>query len=69
LRDTLFGPTLRDSGLFDIDALARVFNQHRSGDRDHSAVLWTVSMMEAFLRQVDGGGRAEAVPRPAEVMA
>jgi len=69
LRDTLFGPVLRGSGLFDMDTLARLFDQHQSGDRDHSAVLWTLSMMEAFLRQVDSGGRSEAAPQPAEVIA
>jgi len=69
LRDTLFGPTLRGSGLFDMDTLARLFDQHQSGDRDHSAVLWTLSMMEAFLRQVDGGSQSKARPQPAEVIA
>jgi asparagine synthase (glutamine-hydrolysing) len=69
LRDTLFGPALRGSGLFDMGVLARLFEQHQSGDRDHSAVLWTLSMMEAFLRQVDSGGHTEAPPQPAEAVA
>ena len=29
-------------------------DQHQSGARDHSAALWMLSMMESFLRQVDG---------------
>jgi asparagine synthase (glutamine-hydrolysing) len=69
LRDTLFGPILRSSGLFEMNALTTLFDQHQSGDRDHSAVLWTLSMMEAFLRQVDGGRHGEAIAQTAEVIA
>jgi asparagine synthase (glutamine-hydrolysing) len=69
LRDTVLGPVLRSSGLFDMATLATLFDQHQSGDRDHSAVLWTLSMMEAFLRQVDGGRQNAALPHPAEVIA
>ena len=69
LRDTLFSPALRSSGLFDMATLATLFDQHQSGDRDHSAVLWTLSMMEAFLRQVDGGRERSAMAQPAEINA
>jgi asparagine synthase (glutamine-hydrolysing) len=69
LRDTLFGPVLRSSGLFEMNTLATLFDQHQSGDRDHSAVLWTLSMMEAFLRQVDGCRETAAMRRPAEIIA
>jgi asparagine synthase (glutamine-hydrolysing) len=69
LRDTVLGPALRSSGLFDMATLATLFDQHQSGDRDHSAVLWTLSMMEAFLRQVDGARQNAALPQPAEVIA
>jgi asparagine synthase (glutamine-hydrolysing) len=69
LRDTLFGPVLRSSGLFDMNTLVTLFDQHQSGDRDQSAVLWTLSMMEAFLRQVDGGGHSEALAQTAELIA
>jgi asparagine synthase (glutamine-hydrolysing) len=63
LRDTLCGPVLRESGLFDMGTLATVLDQHQSGERDHSAALWTLSMMESFLRQADGGGRrTETIP-------
>jgi asparagine synthase (glutamine-hydrolysing) len=68
LRDTVFGPVLRSSGLFDMATLATLFDQHQSGDRDHSAVLWTLSMMEAFLRQVDGARQTAALPQHAEVV-
>jgi asparagine synthase (glutamine-hydrolysing) len=55
LRETLCGSVLRDSGLFDSDTIEKLINQHQSGARDHSAPLWMLLMMEAFLRQVDGG--------------
>src|SRR5271166_1005642 len=54
LRDTLGGPVLRDSGFFDMATVAMLLDQHQSGERDHSAALWSLSMMEAFLRQVHG---------------
>jgi asparagine synthase (glutamine-hydrolysing) len=60
LRDTLLGPVLRESGLFDTGTLATLLAQHQSGERDHSAALWTLSMMESFLRQVEGGRPAGA---------
>jgi asparagine synthase (glutamine-hydrolysing) len=66
LRDTLCGPVLRESGLFDMGTVATVLDQHQSGERDHSAALWTLSMMESFLRQSDGGGRrTEMIPETA----
>jgi len=43
--------------------VSRLLDQHQSGERDHSAALWSLSMFEAFPRQVHGrGGRAEAHP-------
>jgi asparagine synthase (glutamine-hydrolysing) len=57
LRDTLLGPVLREAGLFDMRTIAGLLDSHQSGERDHSAALWALSMMEAFLRQVDGRGR------------
>ena len=55
VRDTLCGPVLRESGFFDMATVGMLIDQHQSGERDHSAALWTLSMMEAFLRQVHGG--------------
>jgi asparagine synthase (glutamine-hydrolysing) len=57
LRKTLCGPILRESGLFDMPAIGTLLDQHQSGERDYSAALWTLSMIEAFLRQV----HAEAI--------
>jgi asparagine synthase (glutamine-hydrolysing) len=70
LRDTLLGPVLRESGLFDTGTIATLLDQHQSGERDHSAALWTLSMTESFLRQVEGADRpAEPAPKPAHTMA
>ncbi|WJW74456.1 amidotransferase 1, exosortase A system-associated [Thiohalobacter sp. IOR34] len=52
LRAALLGPTLADSGLFDQGFIARLVEQHQSGRRDHSAVLWSLLMFESFQRQV-----------------
>jgi asparagine synthase (glutamine-hydrolysing) len=70
LRDRLRGPVLKGSGLFNMATIASLLDQHQSGERDHSAVLWTLSMMESFLRQVDGAARQfEGVPETADSIA
>jgi asparagine synthase (glutamine-hydrolysing) len=69
LRETLGGQVLRQSGLFDMATITTLLDQHQSGERDHSAALWTLSMMEAFLRQVDGGGASDIIPEIAESVA
>jgi asparagine synthase (glutamine-hydrolysing) len=55
LRETLSGPVLCESGLFDVAAVAALLDQHQSGERDHSAALWTLSMFESFLRRIHSG--------------
>jgi asparagine synthase (glutamine-hydrolysing) len=70
LRDTLGGPVLRGSGLFDIAAVETLIDQHQSGLRDHSAPLWMLLMMEAFLRQLDGGAIEDGTTRePVDITA
>jgi asparagine synthase (glutamine-hydrolysing) len=54
LRKTLGGPVLRDSGFFDMATIGMLLDQHQTGERDHSAALWSLSMIESFLRQVHG---------------
>jgi asparagine synthase (glutamine-hydrolysing) len=55
LRASLSGPVLCESGLFDEAAIAALLDQHQSGERDHSAALWTLSMFESFLRRIHSG--------------
>src|SRR5271169_2274000 len=55
VRKALSGPMLCQSGLFDMATIGRLLDQHQSGERDHSAALWSLSMFESFLRQLHGG--------------
>jgi len=54
LREMLEAPLLKEAGLFDMATIARLLDQHQAGERDHSAALWSLSVFEAFLRQVHG---------------
>ncbi len=51
VRGALNSEALRDTGLFDGRALDGFVDSHVSGRRDHSAVLWTLLMFDAFLRR------------------
>jgi len=46
----LEGGGLSESGIFDPGALRTIGQQHRSGRRDHSAVLWALLMFDGFLK-------------------
>ena len=48
--DVVKGERLAQCGFFDADMLKRVVNEHQSGMRDHSSVLWTLLMFDGFLR-------------------
>jgi asparagine synthase (glutamine-hydrolysing) len=50
VRTALLGPTLLDTGMFERRVLANLVDQHESGVRDHSSALWTLLMLEGFLR-------------------
>ena len=52
VRDSLLGERLSDTGLFDGDYVARLVDDHQSGNRDYSAPLWALLMFDAFLRNV-----------------
>ena len=52
LRETFCGSAFCELGLFDVAAIATLLDQHQSGERDHSAALWTLSMFESFLRRI-----------------
>jgi len=47
LRSRIVEGGLADTGLFNQQYLEKLFNQHQSGRRDHSAVLWSLLMFEA----------------------
>jgi asparagine synthase (glutamine-hydrolysing) len=51
VRDSLLGPILAGTGIFNTAFLAEMVEQHESGRRDYSAPIWTTLMFEAFLRK------------------
>jgi asparagine synthase (glutamine-hydrolysing) len=55
LRTALTEGGLVDSGLFNPRYLETLVNQHQSGVRDHSTVLWSLMMFEATMRDDDMG--------------
>ena len=54
LRHALLGPTLADCGIFNMEYVQELVDQHLSGRRDYSASLWALLMFESFLRKVLG---------------
>jgi len=56
VRTALTGPTLAETGMFDPGAIKTLVDEHQSGMREHSAVLWSLLMFESFLRQVHTAG-------------
>jgi len=57
LQQAVLGPQLEATGYFNQETLQNMVRQHLSGQRDHSAPLWTLLMFDAFLRQANGTGR------------
>jgi len=54
VRETILGPGLAQTGIFNPAFLRRIVDQHQSGMRDYSAPLWALLMFESFLRNVLG---------------
>jgi asparagine synthase (glutamine-hydrolysing) len=50
VREAVLGSQLIETGWFEPAELRRLVDAHASGLRDHSAALWTLMMLEAFLR-------------------
>jgi len=50
MTEVVNGPRLADTGIFRPEMLNRVLMEHRSAKRDHSALLWSLLMFDAFLR-------------------
>ena len=48
VRDALSSEVMADTGMFDMDTLRRMVDDHQSGRRDYSAPLWTLMMFERF---------------------
>jgi len=58
---------LRDRGIFDDRAVARVWSEHRDGRQDHRHRLWSLVMLELWFRQFADGSAAK--PRSVEAAA
>ena len=56
MQKALFGEVIADSGLFNMDYVAQMVEQHLNGRRDFSAPLWSLLMFESFSRQCLGSG-------------
>ena len=57
VRDALTGGRLAETGWFNAAELKRLVDAHQSGARDYSAPLWTLMMLDAFLRTAVDAGR------------
>lgn len=64
LRKALLGTAMLDSGIFDPAALARLIDEHESGNSDHAQPLWLLLVMQGFLAGMNKAGTAPA-PVPA----
>jgi len=51
LRDALLSDAMKQSAIFDMKYIEKLINEHQTGIREHSAVLWTLLMFEAFYRR------------------
>jgi len=51
VRESLTSERLGDTGYFDMSYVKRLVDEHQSGQREHSAALWSLLMFESFLRQ------------------
>jgi asparagine synthase (glutamine-hydrolysing) len=59
IREAVMGERLVSTGLFNVDYLRELVEQHQSGRRDYSVALWTLLMFDAFLGQVLGIAETE----------
>ncbi len=60
VREAVLGERLLDTGWFEPRMLAHLLDEHQSGQRDHSAPLWSLLMFDAFLTNAAG---ASPTPR------
>jgi asparagine synthase (glutamine-hydrolysing) len=49
IRTRLTGGPMAESGLFNLQAVGRLVDQHGNGDFDHTQALWNLLVVEGFL--------------------
>lgn len=59
LRVALCGEAMGDAGICDAREIGRLIDDHASRRADHSQALWSLLMLEGFLREVHFSGRSE----------
>ena len=58
VRSALLNGALAQSGYLDPVAVRQLIEQHEAGSHDHAQPLWSLTMFDAFLRQVCGENAA-----------
>jgi asparagine synthase (glutamine-hydrolysing) len=53
LRETVLSDRLRSSAIFDLAYIERLLNEHQSGARNHSPLLWALAMFVGFLETLE----------------
>jgi asparagine synthase (glutamine-hydrolysing) len=51
LLDTVKSERLGDCGIFDMSRLRQLANEHVAGQFDHSRPLWSILVLDGFLRK------------------
>jgi len=65
VRQRLAGAHFRDSGLFDMPAVAKLLEQHEFGAFDHNQAIWSLLMFEGWLKSIHTAPAAVPVARDA----
>jgi asparagine synthase (glutamine-hydrolysing) len=76
VRGALLGGVLADTDLFERQRLAELVEQHQRGQRDHGTALWSLLMLEAWFKKLNGahdgltpGGMDSSLSRSASAAA
>ena len=64
--ESLLDPVgLRDEGLFDVETIRTVWDEHLAGRRNHQSALWAVLMFQAWRRTHAGAPASARTSQPA----
>ena len=68
LREALLHGAVAESGYFETKALEGLVREHAARVRDHSAALWSLLMLDAFLRRTQHSAFSESEASPDETL-